>query len=131
MTRYIFALLFSGICIFPGCSKSGSDSKPDPNGNWKVTVITGGHCLAPASSKIIAVTNGQFSDVIATYSGHTLSIAGTITMGNIKFAVSGNETIAGSGCNGTNGFFDYIDPSTSPIAGNVTSNWGSLRFEKQ
>jgi hypothetical protein len=136
MSKFILpAMLVMGSIFFAGCSKSGSDNKPDPNGNWKVTVVTGGHCLAPAASKIITVTGGQFSSTIVTYSNsagtHTLSIQGTLTMGNIKFIVSGNETISGSGCNGTNGFYDYIDPSSNPVSGTVASNWGNLIFEKQ
>jgi len=135
MKKFIYSIALIAACGFLSsalCSKSDSTNKPDPNGNWKVTLVTPGHCSAPASaSKIISVTNNQFSATIVSWGSQTLSISGTITMGNIKFIVSGNETISGSGCNGTNGFYDYIDPNTNPVSGTVASNWGSMIFEKQ
>jgi hypothetical protein len=128
---YSFALIAScGFLSAALCSKSDSTKNHDPNGSWKVTIVAGGHCLAPATSKIITVSNNQFSSTIVTWGSQTLSVAGTITMGNIKFIVSGNETISGSGCNGTNGFYNYIDPDTNPVSGTVASNWGDLIFEK-
>ena len=133
MQRFYVCLLFVLLSVLTiNCKKNGTDaSKKDPNGNWKVSHGGGSHCLAPTFSTIITVSGNQFSATLVTWGSNRLSIAGTITMGNINFIVSGNETISGSGCNGTNGFFAYIDPNGSPVSGSVSSNWGSLLFEKQ
>ena len=112
-------------------SGSGGNSMPDPNGTWEVKLVNGGHCLAPAASKLITVSGDQFNATIVTFGTHPLSIQGTITKGNINYVVSGNETISGSGCVGTNGFFSYIEPFQTPIVGTASSNWGTLRFEKK
>lgn len=119
-----------------GCKKGDSEKKmPDPDGNWQVTVVASGHCLAPAGSKIIQVSGGNFDATIMTFtkSGctQTLSVKGTITKGNINYVVSGNEFLAGNCCNGGNGFFAYIDPFASPVKGTVASSWGNLVFEKK
>ena len=137
MKKNIFSLLMFA-CLLSACKKtdssSSSSSAPDPNGTWKVTLASG-HCLSPAASKLITVAGGQFSATILnfTQSGCTesLSVQGTLTMGNINFVVSGNETMSGSCCNGVNGFFSYIDPTKKPISGTFSSNWGTMTFEKQ
>lgn len=137
--------LFPLFCIlaqilFTGCKKieaitTTTTTAPDPNGNWLVTVVSPAHCSSPLVSKLITVSGGNFNAVLQTYTNNgcteTMSIYGTLTMGNINFVVSGNETLAGTCCNGTNGFFSYIDPTKTPISGNVQSNWGSLKFTKQ
>lgn len=133
-TRLICILTVS--VFLNSCTKKSSGSGnniPSPDGSWKVTVITSGHCGAPAASKLITVTGGNFNSSIATFTAsgctETISITGTITIGNTKYIASGNEFLSGNCCNGGNGFYNFID--TSPASGTVTSNWGSMKFEKQ
>ena len=134
LIKFLYGLFF--LLAVGGCKKgSDKDEMPDPNGSWQVTVVASGHCGAPAGSKIIQVSNGNFDAVITTFtkSGctQTLSVKGTITKGNLNYIVSGNEFLTGNCCNGGNGFFAYIDPNASPIKGTVGSSWGSLVFEKK
>ncbi|MEO7922669.1 MAG: hypothetical protein ABIR30_03265 [Chitinophagaceae bacterium] len=133
--RKHFVIFIVLLILLNSCTKNGSsgDGIPDPNGTWEVAVIPSGHCQAPAGSKLITVSGGNFSATIMTFTGggctRTLSVNGSITKGSLNYIVSGNETISSSCCSGTNGFFAYIDPSTG--SGTVASNWGDLRFEKK
>ena len=133
---HLAVFIMLSISFLLGCKKGGGDEEmPDPDGNWQVTVVPSGHCLAPAGSKIIQVSGGNFDAVIMTFtkSGctQTISVKGTITKGNINYVVSGNEFLAGNCCNGGNGFFAYINPFATTVKGTVASNWGSLEFEKK
>ena len=127
----LFIQLFAGSCK----KNSATSGTTDPNGNWLVTIPQNVHCFAPGTSKVITVSGGQFSSTIVSFTRNgcteSLSIQGTLTMGNINFVLSGNETMSGSCCNGVNGFFSYIDPTKTPINVTVSSNWGPLTFEKQ
>ncbi len=128
-------LLVHSSCIKTDTSPTSGNSLPDPNGTWLITIPQGDHCLAPASTKLITVSGDQFDAILSSFTRNgcteTISIKGSITKGNLNFVVNGNETIAGGCCNGTNGFFKYIDPSKTPIKGDVQSNWGILTFEKK
>lgn len=137
--KLIFTILILfAVCL--SCNKNDdsptSNTNNDPNGQWTVT-LSGGHCTIAKRIQTFTVTGGNF-DFTMTYTEtsttpqwtSTTRFVGTITKGNVKFVVDGNESITGGCANGTNGFFGYIDPSISPIEGDVSSNFGTIHWKK-
>ncbi len=127
-------LALGAALVLVACSDStGSSKSADPNGNWTVTAhVTS--CYDATGSATITVANDSFpSQQVFSYSTYgqnqTVSVEGSMTPGNGFFTVSGNEYLAGTACNGGNGFYGYIQADS--MAGTVYSSWGSLRFEKK
>ena len=131
---------------FQACKKSDSStpaptmttqSLPNPDGSWTVTVIDSFQCSCPINShKTIIVSGGNFSDTLTKYNSSGCSeyilINGTITKGNVHLVVNCNEGIFGSCCNGWNSCdVGYIDPTITPLKCIVQSYWGQLSFQKQ
>ena len=134
MMVLFFIILQAGLISISSCSKDEEGPK-DINGNWLVTcTITS--CYQATVSKVIPVSDGSFNAEIGSYSLYgqteTVSIQGTFEVsGNNSYAVSGNQFLVGSACNGGNGFYGFINTDNNPMTGDPPSSWGTIHWEKQ
>ncbi len=142
--RMLFVAAFVLASCGSGSAGPAGPSGPGPvsyDGNWSVLVQISS-CYSFSNTSTVTVSGGTFSGMLFTYCANAqtgatrLSTTGcgsdqsetvSIQQGTMSGSrVDGNLFLAGTACNGGNGF----SGSLSATSGQAGSFWGTLSFTK-